>query len=406
MARRAAHGRESSGSDALTTSIPISRPFIGEEELAAIQEPLRDGWIVQGPRVAEFEGKFAEFTGAAHAVAVTSCTTALQVGVAALGAGPGDEVVVPSFTWVSTANVVEHAGARVVFCDVDPLDFNIVPDALAEAVTERTVGVIPVHLFGLPADMAAINALAARRGLWVLEDAACGFGAHTPAGHVGTLGNPGCFSFHPRKSITTGEGGMLTTDDDGFAALARSLRDHGASVSDHARHNSRGSFRLAEYEHLGFNYRMTDMQGALGSVQMDRADWILGERARQAAFYDEALSGLDWLRRPVVPPGVTHGWQAYVCLYAPEEPDLENVERLAAGRDRLMLALEDEGIATRPGTHAPVLTKLYRDRYGFAPEQFPGALLAQSLTLALPLYAGLSDDALGRVAHALQRLGP
>lgn len=387
-------------------TIPIGRPFLGEEELAAVQEPLRDGWVVQGPRVAEFEAKFSGFTGAAHSVAVTSCTTALQIGVAALGAGPGDEVVVPSFTWVSTANVVEHQGARAVFCDVDLETFNLDVGALEAAVTPRTVGVIPVHLFGLPADMRAVNEVAARHGLWVLEDAACAFGTWTPDGHAGTLGKAGCFSFHPRKSITTGEGGMITTDDASLAELARSLRDHGASISDHARHNAKGSFRLADYEHLGFNYRMTDIQGALGSVQMDRADWILGERARQAAFYDQALADLPWLRTPKVPDGVTHGWQAYVCLYAPEEPSLANVRRLGEARNVLMAALEEDGIATRPGTHAPVLTGLYRDRYGLGEEDFPGAVMAEALSLALPLYAGLGDEALARVADALHRLGP
>jgi len=409
VARGASHGRGSRRSYVLSATgvtIPISRPFLGEEELAAVQEPLRDGWVVQGPRVAEFEAKFSEFTGAAHSIAVTSCTTALQIAVAALGTRPGDEVIVPSFTWVSTANVVELMGARAVFCDVELDSFNLDVSALEAAVTEATVGVIPVHLFGLPADMTAVNEVATRHGLWVVEDAACAFGTKTPEGHAGTLSKAGCFSFHPRKSITTGEGGMITTDDGEFAALARSLRDHGASISDHARHNQKGSFKLADYEHLGFNYRMTDIQGALGSVQMDRAGWILSERTRQAEFYDQALADLEWLRTPKVPAGVTHGWQAYVCLYAPQEPSLANVERLGEARNALMAALEEAGIATRPGTHAPVLTKLYRERNGFGLDDFPQARMAEALSLALPLYAGLPDEALTRVAEALHRLGP
>jgi dTDP-4-amino-4,6-dideoxygalactose transaminase len=387
-------------------SVPISRPFLGEEELAAIQQPLRDGWVVQGPRVAEFERKFADFCGLAHAVATTSCTTALHIGVVALGAGPGDEVIVPAFTWISTANVVAHAGATPVFCDVSLETFNLDPASLAAAVTERTVGVIPVHLFGLPADMDAVDAVARRHGLWVLEDAACGFGARLDGRHVGHLGDAGCFSFHPRKSITTGEGGMFTTDDGALAELARSLRDHGASRSDHARHTSAGAFRLADYDHLGFNYRMTDIQGALGSVQMDRASSILAERARQARFYQEALADLDWLRLPAVPAGVTHGWQAFVCLYTPQEPTLANLDALHAGRDRLMAALEEEGVATRPGTHAPVLSSVYAERCGFTAASFPCAALAESLSLALPLYAGLDDDDLEHVAAAVRRLGP
>jgi perosamine synthetase len=387
-------------------AIPISRPFLGEEELAAIQEPLRDEWVVQGPRVAEFEHKFAEFCGADHAVATTSCTTALHVGVVGLGAGPGDEVIVPAFTWISTANVVEYVGATPVFCDIELDSFNLDPAALDAAVGERTVGVIPVHLFGRAAPMRAVNELARRRGLWILEDAACALGTRQDGRHAGTLGDAGCFSFHPRKSITTGEGGMLITADAALAARARSLRDCGASRSNRERHTSAGAFRLAEYDTLGFNYRMTDLQGALGSAQMDRVEWLLSERARQAAFYDDALGDLEWLRTPTVGEGETHGWQAYVCLYCTEEPTASNIEAMGAGRDRLMDALEQEGVATRPGTHAPVATTFYRERYDFGAHQFPRAEIAGHLSIALPLFAGLDDDDLERVAETVRRLGP
>jgi perosamine synthetase len=179
------------------TPIPISRPLLGDAELAAVAQPLRDGWLVQGPRVAEFEARFAAFCGAEHAVATTSCTTALHVAVVALGAGPGDEVVVPAFTWVSTASVVEFTGATPVFCDVSLDSFNLDPSELERAITERTVGVIPVHLFGRSADMAVVNDVAQRHGLWVLEDAACALGTRQAGRHAGRLGQAGCFSFHP-----------------------------------------------------------------------------------------------------------------------------------------------------------------------------------------------------------------
>lgn len=388
-------------------TIPISRPFLGDAELAAVQEPLRTGWVVQGRHVAEFEAKVAAFCGVAHAVATTSCTTALHVALAALGAGPGDEVLVPAFTWVSTANVVEYVGARPVFVDVELATFNVDPAALAAAVTERTAGLLPVHLFGRAAPMAAVAALAARHGLWVVEDAACALGTRVGGAHAGALGSAAaCFSFHPRKSVTTGEGGMLVCDDSELARLARTLRDHGASRSDHERHTARGGFLLADYDHLGFNYRMTDVQGALGSAQMDRATWILGERARLAARYDALLDGVEWLRRPQVPAGEDHGWQAYVCLYAPEEPEPARAEALGARRNALMAALEDEGIATRPGTHAPVETGLYRERYGLRPGQFPAAHTAERLSLALPLFAGMADADQERVVAALRRHGP
>jgi dTDP-4-amino-4,6-dideoxygalactose transaminase len=389
-----------------TTAIPISRPFLGEEELTAIQQPLHDGWLVQGPRVAEFEESIAGFCGVDHAVATSSCTTALHIGLVGLGAGPGDEVIVPAFTWVSTANVVEYVGATPVFCDVELDSFNLDPASLRATVSARTVGVIPVHLFGRPADMSAVNDVARSHNLWVLEDAACALGARIGNVHVGRLGDAGCFSFHPRKSITTGEGGMLVTADAALARLARSLRDNGVSRSDHQRHGERGAFRLPEIERLGFNYRMTDLQGALGCAQMARLEWILSERARQAAFYEEALGDLPWLRTPQSAAGQVHGWQTYVCLYAPEDPTPGNLGRLHEGRDRLMSALETEGIATRTGTLAPVRTTLYRDRYRLRAEQFPNAHFAECLSIALPLFAGLADYELERVAESVRRLGP
>jgi perosamine synthetase len=387
-------------------AIPISRPFIGEEEMAAVQRPLKDGWIVQGPRVAEFEAAVAAFCGAEYAVATSSCTTALHVGVVALGARPGDEVIVPAFTWVSSANAVEYVGATPVFCDIELGTFNLDPAALSAVVSDRTVGVIPVHLFGRAAEMSAVNEIARSRGLWVLEDAACALGTRYHGGHAGTLGDAGCFSFHPRKSITTGEGGMLVTASAELARLARTLRDNGASRSDHQRHVAPGAFRLAEFAQLGFNYRMTDLQGALGCAQMARIEWILAERARQAAFYERALGELPWLRTPQPSPGHVHAWQAYVCLYAPVEPTLANLRDLHEGRDRLMAALEADGIATRPGTLSLADVALYRDRYRLEPADFPNAHFAERMSIALPLFAGIADHDLERVAESIRRLGP
>lgn len=385
--------------------LPISKPYFGDEELEAVQKPLTSGWVVQGPFVAEFEQRFAAFVGTEHAVATTSCTTALHIAVAALGLGPGDEVIVPAFTWVSTANVVEYQGATPIFCDVDLESFNLDVAQASALVTERTVGIIPVHLFGRAADMQAVFELAVRAGLWVVEDAACGFGTRQDGAHAGTFGDAGCFSFHPRKSITTGEGGMLTTQRAEVASLARSLRDHGASRSDFARHLSTGSFMLADYDHLGFNYRMTDLQGAVGCAQMDRADFILGERRRLAEGYAERLADIGWLRLPATPAGEDHGWQAYVCLFAPQEPTLATANELHERRNRLMAAMEADGIATRPGTHAPVETGLYRERYDLRDEQFPAAHIAAKLSLALPLFPGMTDEDLDRVAAALRRHG-
>lgn len=384
--------------------IPITKPVLGDEELAAVRAPLESGWVVQGPRVAEFESRFAAFVRSPHAAATSSCTTALHVAMAALGPKPGEEVIVPAFTWVSTANVVEYLGATPIFCDVDLETFNIDVDRCESLVTERTVGIIPVHLFGLAAEIERLLDLAERKGLWVVEDAACGFGCFRNGRHVGTFGAFGAFSFHPRKAITTGEGGMLTTADSQLDELARSLRDHGATRSDHERHTESDAFLLAQYPHLGFNVRMTDIQGALGCAQLDRAEWILGRRREIAARYDELLAGVQWLRTPAVPAGDLHGYQAYVCLVAPEEPTLVNAERLHERRNRLMRELEEQGIATRQGTHAAALTRYYAEKYDLAPEQFPAASLAERLSLTLPLYPQMTEEEQDIVVSALQRV--
>lgn len=386
-------------------TLPITKPFLGEAEMRAVQQPLETGWLVQGPFVAEFERKFAAYTRADHAVATSSCTTALHLAVAALGLRPGDEVLVPAFTWVSTANVVEYQGATPVFCDIRLDTFNVDVEELAAKIGERTVGIIPVHLFGLCADIDPILALARERGLWVVEDAACAFGARYGDRHAGTFGDAGCFSFHPRKSITTGEGGMVITGQADLAGRLRALRDHGASRSDFDRHRGGESFRLADYDLLGYNYRLTDLQAAVGSVQMDRADWILDQRRRCAAAYDELLAGVPWLRLPEVPAGLQHGYQAYVTLFAPAEPSLANVDDLHARRNALMAGLEARGIATRPGTHAAALQGYYAERQALTPADVPRAYIAQQLSLALPLYAQMEQADLEYVASTLLELG-
>jgi dTDP-4-amino-4,6-dideoxygalactose transaminase len=381
--------------------IPITRPLFGPEELRAVQLPLESGWVVQGPFVQEFEEQFARYVGAGQTVAASSCTTALHLAVVALGLGPGDEVIVPAFTWISTANVVEYTGATPVFCDIDLETYNIDPLRIDELVGPRTVGIIPVHLFGLCADLDPILAAADRHSLWVLEDAACALGASYHGRHAGVFGTAGAFSFHPRKSITTGEGGMITTSDAGLAALTRSLRDHGASRSDHARHGQSDSFLLADYEHVGFNYRMTDIQAALGCAQLEKVDWILDRRRVIAAAYDEQLAGLEWLGTPNVPEGYVHGYQAYVCLFGGADASFEAVERLHERRNDLMRELEGSGIATRQGTHAPVLSEYYRRTYELEPEQFPNAVVADRLSLALPLFPQLTEGEQAFVTTAL-----
>lgn len=373
-------------------TIPISKPYFGEEEKKAVLEPLETGWVVQGPKVAEFEKLFASFTGTPHAIAVTSCTTALQLAMVAVNVQPGDEVILPAFTWVATANVVEMQGAKPVFVDIDLKTFNIDPRKIEEAITPKTKAIIPVSLFGISATMREIMEIAKRHRLVVVEDDACATGAWYQGEHAGILADIACFSFHPRKAITTGEGGMIITANDEVAEMIRSLRDHGASVSDLVRHHGSRSYLLPEFNRVGYNYRMTDLQGAVGVVQMGRLAWILEERARIARRYDEALSEFSWLRTPVTPSDRQHGYQAYVCLFQPETPSLQNVRKLNQARNALMDKLESKGIATRPGTHAVHMLGYYRRKYAIQPEDFPNAYLADQLTLTLPLYVQLSEQ--------------
>ena len=372
--------------------IPITKPFFGQEEAEAIIEPLKSGWVVQGPFVEQFEQKFSAFTKSQHSVATTSCTTALHLSVAMLGLKPGDEVIVPAFTWVSTANVVEYMGAVPIFCDIELETLNIDVNQIESLITPKTVGIIPVHLFGLSADMAPIMQIAGKHSLWVVEDAACAFGTWYHGQHAGTFGQTGCFSFHPRKSITTGEGGMITTQDSSLAQLSKSLRDHGASQTDLQRHTSKYEFLLSEYKHLGYNFRMTDLQAAVGSVQMNRSKHILASRQKQACYYGQLLSGLDWIIPPLVPDNYVHGYQAYVTLFRPEKLSLDNVDRLHEQRNQVMSNLERQGISTRQGTHAVVIQTYYSEKYGLMPEQFPNAYIADRLTLALPMYVQLRDQ--------------
>jgi dTDP-4-amino-4,6-dideoxygalactose transaminase len=313
------------------------------------------------------------------------------LSLAALGFGPGDEAIVPALTWIATANVVEHLGGTVVFCDIDRETFNLDVAQLESKITPRTKAVLPVHLFGLAAEMEAINAMARRHGLWVVEDAACGFGCRIQGQHVGTFGETGCFSFHPRKAITTGEGGMITTDDDALAQKLRRLRDHGAAMSDLQRHLGPRPYLLADHPDAGYNQRMTDIQAALGSAQMERATQIIRERQRLAGRYDQAFAGLTWLETPVRRENFEHGYQSYPCWFRPEPITQESIPRLHQARNAWMDKLQQAGISTRPATHAVHMLSYYRQKYRLKPEDFPNAWAANDCSISLPLFHGLTE---------------
>lgn len=372
-------------------NVPIARTNLTESEIESVLGPLRSGWLVQGPKVREFEEKWSAFTGAKHSIAVTSCTTGLHLSLAALGFGPGDEAIVPAFTWIATANVVEHLGGKVVFCDIDLNTFNLDVNDLARKVTSRTKAILPVHLFGLSADMGPVVELARKNNLWVVEDAACGFGSTYLGMHVGTFGDTGCFSFHPRKAITTGEGGMITTQSDALAEKLRRLRDHGAAMTDLQRHMGARPYLLSDHPDAGYNQRMTDLQAALGAAQMDRAQAIIDERRRLAAVYDQAFAKLPWLKAPVNPEGYGHGYQSYPCLFQPEPIAPHSVKRVNAKRNEWMDRLQQAGISTRPATHAVHMLTFYREKYDLKPEDFPMAYAANDCSISLPLFHGMTE---------------
>jgi dTDP-4-amino-4,6-dideoxygalactose transaminase len=376
-------------------NIQISIPCTGEEEWHAVREPLMSGWLTQGPKVAEFERAFAARHRVEHALAVTSCTTALHLALAGLGIGPGDEVIVPSFTWVATANVILYCGASPVFVDVDPATFNLDIAQVAAKVTPRTRAVIAVHLFGRAADIPALRAVLPS-GVAIVEDAACAAGADWRGQPVGTLGDVAAFSFHPRKSVTTGEGGMVTTKDAALAERMNQMRNHGASVSEEQRHRGPRPYLLSEFNLLGYNYRMTDLQGAVGLVQLRKLDAFIDERARWAVWYGEKLADIDWLRLPDAPQGSRHGWQAYVTYI--------DAKRAPMPRNDMMERLQADGVSTRPGTHAIHMLGYYRDRFGLRPEHFPAARACNDQTMAIPLHNKMTADDYSHVVACIRNL--
>lgn len=373
-------------------NIAIALPSTGEEEWLALRESIETGWLSQGPKVKAFEDAFAARHQVAHALATTSCTTALHLALAAAGVGPGDEVIVPAFTWVATANVAVYCGATPVFVDVDPHTYNMDMAKVGATLTSRTKAVIPVHLFGLCADMAALREILPE-GVTIIEDAACAAGATLNGQPAGGLGTMACFSFHPRKSITTGEGGMLTTDDEGLAEAANRLRNHGASVSEEIRHHGPKPYLLPDFDVLGFNYRMTDLQGALGLVQLGKLDGFIAERETWARWYCEALADIAWLQMPTIPSGYAHAWQAFVTVVDEDTAPMP--------RNDIMEKLQEAGISTRPGTHAVTELGYYKDRLGLQTGQFAVASRLERQTLALPLHNRMSAEDYAYVSETL-----
>lgn len=375
-------------------NIPITKVVFNNDDLQAIIKPLESGWVVQGPQVKEFEKKWSEFTKAKNSIAVSNCTTALHLSLAALDIKFGDEVIVPAFTWVATVNAILYQSATPVFCDIDINTFNIDINKIESLITKKTKAIIPVHLFGLSADMDPIIEISKKHNLYIIEDCACGFNARYKGIHVGNFGTTGCFSFHPRKAITTGEGGMITTNDNLLTEKLRAMRDHGATISDHNRHLTQKPYLLPDFPYLGYNYRMTDIQASIGITQMNRASTIAEKRIQIAKQYNENLKTIDWLKKPYQNQDYNHGYQSYVCLFEPEKITKDNVKLINSKRNEFMDYLQKNGISTRPGTHAVHMLEYYRKRFNIRPDDYLNSYIADNCSIALPLYPTLSSEEL------------
>ncbi len=362
-------------------NIPVARPSMGTEEESAVLEVFRSGWISQGPKVAEFERQFAAYVGAPYAVAVSSCTTALHLAMLVAEIGAGDEVLCPSLSFIATANAIRYVGATPVFVDIDPITYNIDPNRIEEAITPRTRAILAVHQIGMPAAMSELNAIAQKHGLIVIEDAACASGSVYKGQRIG---NPhsllACFSFHPRKVLSTGEGGMMTTANEGIASRLRRLRQHAMSISDLARHAST-KIVAESYDEVGFNFRMTDMQAALGLVQLNKLPGFLERRRDRAATYTAALQEMSCFLPPHEPQECQSNFQSYMVRVSENAP---------FGRDDLMQALLDRGISTRRGVMPIHREKPYADPRWDA--VLPETNRAADRTIILPLFDEMTDD--------------
>jgi dTDP-4-amino-4,6-dideoxygalactose transaminase len=381
------------------TTIPIARPVIGDAELDAVRRPLTTGWLTQGPEVAAFEREFAAFVGAPHACAVSNCTTALHLALRAVGVGPGDEVITVSHSFIATANAIRYCGAVPVFVDVQSDTYNIDPARIEAAITPQTRALLVVHQLGMPCDLAPIVELARRHGVPVIEDAACAAGSEILwNGRWERIGRPhgdiACFSFHPRKVMTTGDGGMLTTANADWDRRFRLWRQHSMSMSDTARHASR-QVVFEEYTELGFNYRLTDLQAAVGRVQLTRLPDMVARRREIARQYHERLSAIPDLQLPYEPPWARSNWQSY-CVRLPIGVDQVHV----------MQSMLDEGIATRRGVMCAHLEPAFRHEPWRPGEPGQSLAVSEEITadgLILPLYVDMTDEDQARVAEALGR---
>ncbi|MEO8403077.1 MAG: DegT/DnrJ/EryC1/StrS family aminotransferase [Chitinophagaceae bacterium] len=354
--------------------IPIAKPYLTAEEAQAAYDTILTGWITQGPRVAEFEEKFAAYTGAKYAVAVSNCTTALHLAMIVAGVKAGDEVICPSMSYVATANSIKYVGATPVFAEIIPATYNLDPVDTEKKITKKTKAILLVHQIGMPADIDAFHALASKYNLKLIEDAACAAGSAYKGGKIGSHSELVCFSFHPRKVISTGDGGMITTNNEEYYKRMKLLRQHGMSVNDRVRHESS---RLIFEDHIevGYNYRMTDIQASVGIKQLEKLDWIVAERRKIAMQYHEAFKNIDCLQLPIEKEGYFTNYQSYSIYLKDNCP---------VSRNDIMQTLLDEGVSSRRGIMTTHRETAYSTEY--AGLSLPVSEKAADNSIILPLY--------------------
>lgn len=374
-------------------NIPIARPLIGDKEAEAAKRPILSGWVTQGPEVAAFEKEFALFVGAEHACAVSSCTTGLHLALLAADVGPGDEVITASHSFIATANSVSYCGAKPVFVDIDPITFNMDPALIEQAITDSTRAILCIHQMGMPCDLEAIIEIGRRHQLVVIEDAACAIGSEVRVGgRREKIGKPhgdvACFSFHPRKVITTGDGGMITTSNSQWDEKFKLLRQQGMSVPDTTRHTSKQVI-FESYPVLGYNYRMTDIQAAIGREQLKRLPEIIEKRRDIAQGYHKLLADIPGLVIPEDTDRTRTNWQSF-CVRLPDGCDQVGV----------MQYMLDRGVSTRRGIMCSHLEEPYSD--ADPGQQLTESEKARDRCILLPLFPQMTEEEQGHVAKALK----
>ncbi|MBS1917403.1 MAG: DegT/DnrJ/EryC1/StrS family aminotransferase [Bacteroidetes bacterium] len=359
--------------------IPIAKPYLTEEEAKAAHDTILTGWITQGPRVAEFEEKFAAYTEAKFAVAVSNCTTALHLAMIVAGIGPGDEVICPSMSYIATANSIKYTGAKPVFAEIIPETYNLDPVDTEKRITSKTKAILLVHQIGMPADIDAFQKLAEKYKLKLIEDAACAVGSTYKGKKIGSHSELVCFSLHPRKVISTGDGGFITTNREDYYQRMKLLRQHGMSVNDRVRHES-SKVIFEDHIEVGYNYRMTDIQAAVGIKQLAKLDWIIQERRKIALRYNDMFKDIDCIRLPIEKEGYFSNYQSY-SIYLKEN--------CPVSRNELMQKMLDAGVSTRRGIMTSHRETAYKNEC--AGLSLPASENASDNSIILPLYIPMTE---------------